>query len=54
MCAHFLSILFDLFQGRVNKLVDGCYSFWQGAALVIVAEELVKNVSPYTFFIIYD
>ncbi|KAJ3670811.1 hypothetical protein LUZ60_008237 [Juncus effusus] len=23
------------FQGRVNKLVDGCYSFWQGACLVI-------------------
>ncbi|XP_068637034.1 protein farnesyltransferase subunit beta [Aristolochia californica] len=21
------------FQGRVNKLVDGCYSFWQGGAL---------------------
>ncbi|KAI3886555.1 hypothetical protein MKW92_051955 [Papaver armeniacum] len=21
------------FQGRTNKLVDGCYSFWQGAAM---------------------
>lgn len=21
------------FQGRTNKLVDGCYSFWQGAAI---------------------
>ena len=20
------------FQGRTNKLVDGCYSFWQGGA----------------------
>ncbi|KAJ1446719.1 terpenoid cyclases/protein prenyltransferase alpha-alpha toroid [Pelagophyceae sp. CCMP2097] len=24
------------FQGRTNKLVDGCYSFWTGAALVLV------------------
>ena len=24
------------FQGRTNKLVDSCYSFWQGAAFVVV------------------
>ncbi|XP_077238665.1 prenyltransferase family protein [Tasmannia lanceolata] len=24
------------FQGRTNKLVDGCYSFWQGGVLAIV------------------
>lgn len=24
------------FQGRTNKLVDSCYSFWQGAAVAIV------------------
>ncbi|KAF6157371.1 hypothetical protein GIB67_004309 [Kingdonia uniflora] len=24
------------FQGRTNKLVDGCYSFWQGDALALV------------------
>jgi protein farnesyltransferase subunit beta len=24
------------FQGRCNKLVDGCYSFWQGAAIAIL------------------
>lgn len=29
------------FQGRTNKLVDSCYSFWQGAALAIV--ELIKG-----------
>jgi protein farnesyltransferase subunit beta len=23
------------FQGRTNKLVDGCYSFWQGAAMAL-------------------
>lgn len=24
------------FQGRVNKLVDGCYSFWQGGACALL------------------
>ena len=24
------------FQGRTNKLVDGCYSFWQGGALPLI------------------
>ncbi|XP_004489283.1 protein farnesyltransferase subunit beta [Cicer arietinum] len=24
------------FQGRTNKLVDGCYSFWQGGAVVLL------------------
>ena len=26
------------FAGRTNKLVDGCYSFWQGGAIVIMDE----------------
>lgn len=26
------------FQGRANKLVDGCYSFWQGGCAVLLAE----------------
>ncbi|KAF3437242.1 hypothetical protein FNV43_RR19995 [Rhamnella rubrinervis] len=37
------------FQGRTNKLVDGCYSFWQGGAFALlrrlssfVDEQLVK------------
>jgi len=25
------------FQGRTNKLVDGCYSFWQGATFPLIA-----------------
>jgi protein farnesyltransferase subunit beta len=29
------------FQGRTNKLVDSCYSFWQGAALAMC--EIVRN-----------
>ena len=24
------------FQGRTNKLVDSCYSYWQGAAFVVI------------------
>jgi len=29
------------FQGRTNKLVDSCYSFWQGAALAIVVSSRI-------------
>lgn len=32
------------FQGRTNKLVDGCYSFWQGA-LVQVVQMLIEKKS---------
>jgi len=31
------------FQGRTNKLVDGCYSFWQGAAIAL-AQKLMTVV----------
>ncbi|RRT82644.1 hypothetical protein B296_00002901 [Ensete ventricosum] len=31
------------FQGRVNKLVDGCYSFWQGGVLAL-AQRLLPIV----------
>ena len=24
------------FQGRTNKLVDGCYSFWQGGVFPLI------------------
>merc|ERR1712141_768124 len=30
------------FQGRTNKLVDGCYSFWQGGIFPLL-QELLKN-----------
>jgi protein farnesyltransferase subunit beta len=33
------------FQGRTNKLVDGCYSFWQGAALVLIQTLLAKETN---------
>ena len=29
------------FNGRANKLVDGCYSFWQGGAAAIVSQALL-------------
>lgn len=32
------------FQGRSNKLVDGCYSFWQGAVMPIVQAMLYADV----------
>lgn len=31
------------FQGRTNKLVDGCYSFWQGAAFPIISAILSQG-----------
>ncbi|KAJ3271910.1 hypothetical protein HDV01_006124 [Terramyces sp. JEL0728] len=31
------------FQGRVNKLVDGCYSFWQGGACALLELYLSKQ-----------
>ncbi|KAI5643050.1 prenyltransferase and squalene oxidase repeat domain-containing protein [Phthorimaea operculella] len=31
------------FQGRTNKLVDGCYSFWQGAAFPIISAILSQE-----------
>ncbi|KAL6135762.1 hypothetical protein ACLB2K_067988 [Fragaria x ananassa] len=31
------------FQGRTNKLVDGCYSFWQGGAFALL--ERIPSVS---------
>lgn len=31
------------FQGRTNKLVDGCYSFWLGACFAVVGEDLLDR-----------
>jgi protein farnesyltransferase subunit beta len=31
------------FQGRTNKLVDGCYSFWQGGAFPIIHSLLARE-----------
>eukprot|EP00002_Diphylleia_rotans_P022540 TRINITY_DN4414_c0_g1_i1.p1 TRINITY_DN4414_c0_g1~~TRINITY_DN4414_c0_g1_i1.p1 ORF type:complete len:308 (+),score=41.17 TRINITY_DN4414_c0_g1_i1:163-1086(+) len=31
------------FQGRTNKLVDGCYSFWQAAPFAILDDLLVSK-----------
>ena len=37
------------FQGRTNKLVDCCYSFWQGGMFPIIHSILVKGI-PLFFF----
>ena len=31
------------FQGRTNKLVDGCYSFWQGGAFPLIHALLLRE-----------
>ena len=31
------------FQGRTNKLVDGCYSFWQGGAFPLLEAALTRT-----------
>jgi protein farnesyltransferase subunit beta len=35
------------FQGRPNKLVDGCYSFWQGSAMALASQIVaIESMSP--------
>lgn len=43
------------FQGRTNKLVDGCYSFWQGGAVAllqrlqsVIEEQMVEASHSFT------
>ncbi|CAM9224600.1 unnamed protein product [Phaeothamnion confervicola] len=36
------------FQGRTNKLVDGCYSFWQGGTVALVEYELQGRTHAVT------
>lgn len=43
------------FQGRTNKLVDGCYSFWQGGAVAllqrlqsVIDEQMVEASQSFT------
>ena len=31
------------FQGRTNKLVDGCYSFWQGGCFPLLHAALAER-----------
>jgi protein farnesyltransferase subunit beta len=31
------------FQGRTNKLVDGCYSFWQGGIFPVLHRALAED-----------
>ena len=34
------------FQGRCNKLVDGCYSFWQAGLLPLLHRALHAQGEP--------
>ena len=36
------------FMGRTNKLVDGCYSFWQGAVFPILQTHAPSERGPPT------
>ncbi|CAH2094579.1 unnamed protein product [Euphydryas editha] len=42
-CANRQMSLEGGFQGRTNKLVDGCYSFWQGAIFPIISAILSQD-----------
>lgn len=37
------------FEGRTNKLVDGCYSFWQGGAFPLIAAILKQGTPAGSF-----
>jgi protein farnesyltransferase subunit beta len=32
------------FNGRTNKLVDGCYSFWQGGVFPVLQQLLQQDL----------
>ena len=34
------------FQGRTNKLVDACYSFWQGGIFPLLHKMLTESPDP--------
>ncbi len=38
------------FQGRTNKLVDCCYSFWQAGMFPIIHSVLMKGKKLQIFF----
>lgn len=35
--------MYYTFQGRTNKLVDGCYSFWQCGVFPLLRNTLMKE-----------
>ena len=44
MCMHFNDIItVTISQGRTNKLVDGCYSFWQGGLFPLIHAVLLEE-----------
>ncbi|KAF5270211.1 hypothetical protein FQA39_LY08425 [Lamprigera yunnana] len=41
------------FQGRTNKLVDGCYSFWQGGAFPLI-HSILSNDGNHLNYLLFD
>lgn len=48
-----LELVFFL-QGRTNKLVDGCYSFWQGGMFPLLHGILAENGELNVIFANYQ
>ena len=42
------------FQGRTNKLVDGCYSFWQGALFPLLQFVFAKTGYFFHYLVICE
>ncbi|KAI7690028.1 Protein farnesyltransferase subunit beta, partial [Sarcoptes scabiei] len=40
------------FSGRTNKLVDGCYSFWNGAVIPIIQTWLARNEALQEYILV--
>ncbi len=43
VCANDSLLIVTLIKGRTNKLVDGCYSFWQGACFTLLGKEYIGH-----------
>merc|ERR1712117_713585 len=38
------------FNGRTNKLVDACYSFWQGATPVLIKKYIIEDENEEHYY----
>ena len=45
--AHMQGSMEGGFKGRTHKLVDGCYSFWQGATFALIKTYFAANTDPW-------
>jgi protein farnesyltransferase subunit beta len=42
------------FNGRTNKLVDGCYSFWQGGSVVLLEMYFASQSETQSYTDVFD